>query len=599
MQKRDCTCHRSARYTHTSSVRANSDKPAPPREDPLTPAARSLANDALLRVDVEQDDARPLQRGEADRIALWRRHHRPRIHAASCPSHPGAAAIYRALEAERIDALGSNRWLGVAQNLDGLRAQELAAPGERFANIRRIAERVRAVFCDREPDAESPPEGIDALLRERLPALRAVLPEADQFARLSGELATALQAHLDAPDVRSLRHSARSQDGDESEAANAAAGDDAANEAVDLDSDDEGDAAERQDGPPDGERTARAESSDEGAELVEDIGDEAPARGTDPSPYALSAEASSYRAFTRDYDEIRHARDLADAVSLARWRSDLDRQIELQGPLVRCLTSRLERVLLARQRREWHYDQDEGQLDVRRLSRILTSPLAPLAFQREAESPFRDTTVTLLIDNSRSMLGRPIKIAAAAADILAQTLERCGVSVEVLGFTTTELHGGRSTEAWERAGRPEQPGRLNDLRHIIYKSADVTYRRARRDLGLMLSRDVLKQNIDGESLLWAHARLQRRSEERRVLMVISDGAPVDTSTLSANPRDYLSRHLRAVIHDIERRSAVELVAIGIGHDVGSFYRRAITVHDARDLAPAMLGELDSLFRRAA
>ena len=266
---------------------------------------------------------------------------------------------------------------------------------------------------------------------------------------------------------------------------------------------------------------------------------------------------------------------------------------------MRKLAARLERVLLARQQREWQFDQDEGEIDARRLTRLLTSPLAPLAFRNEVETRFRDTTVTLLIDNSRSMLGRPITIAAAAADILARTLERCGVSVEVIGFTTVSLHGGRSSDDWQAAGSPACPGRLNELRHILYKGADVPYRSARRGFGLMLSREILKQNIDGESLAWAHARLLRRPEQRRLLMVISDGAPVDTATLSANRRDTLARHLHETIAGIERRGAVQLCAIGIGHDVGRYYRRAMTVHDARELGPAMLAELDSLLREGA
>lgn len=579
---------------------SKTDIRATARADTLLPTARSIADDAVLSVELQTDAPIREQRGEADRAALWRRHHQPAEHAAWCPSHPGAAAIYRALEIERIEALGSNRWAGVASNLDALRTREMSVPNERFATVKRIADTVRDVFRDRRSTTPAPPSDIAELLAARLPLLREQLGEARQFARLAGELSSALQACLEARDVPSTRPSA-AENPDDTPADESSLEDDAASEDADRDSEDSEsrESGERDDAEPRSAPDRLLEDIDEGAELADESGDEAPSRGTDPCPFYVVASAEAYRAFTRDHDEVRRAEELADAVSLTRWRGDLDRQIESQGPLVRRLTTRLERVLLARQRREWHYDQDEGQLDVRRLTRVLTSPISPLAFQREADSPFRDTTVTLLIDNSRSMLGRPIKIAAAAADILAQTLERCGVSVEVLGFTTTELHGGRSTEAWERAGRPPNPGRLNDLRHIIYKSADVPYRRARRDLGLMLSRDILKQNIDGESLLWAHARLQRRSEERRVLMVISDGAPVDTSTLSANPRDYLSRHLRAVIHDIERRSRVELVAIGIGHDVGSFYRRAITVHDARDLAPAMLGELDSLFRRAA
>ena len=318
--------------------------------------------------------------------------------------------------------------------------------------------------------------------------------------------------------------------------------------------------------------------------------------GVDPRTAFASAE-DGYRVFTRAFDEVVDARAIADPASLVERRAELDRHLERQGRLVRRLATRLQKVLLARQRREWRHDLDEGELDTRRLHRLVTDPLMPLVFKGEVESAFRDTTVTLLIDNSRSMIGRPILIAAACADLLARTLERCGVAVEVLGFTTVELHGGRSAAAWEAAGRPLSPGRLNDLRHIVYKSADVPYRSARRSLALMLERDLLKQNIDGEALQWAASRLMRRPSERRILLVISDGAPVDTATLAANPRDYLDRHLDAVVADLERRGAIELAAIGIGHDVARFYSQAMSVFDARGLAPALLTRLESLFRR--
>jgi len=450
-------------------------------------------------------------------------------------------------------------------------------------------------------------EAVDDLLDAALPQLLATLHSPAAFARAAAALAGSLgvlagdtagadgagQGDSDQGDEPFIEGESADETGEDDEQG---AGDEESAEPTEEPTDGP---AEKGDGEQREVRSEVVDDAEEAARLADELKDEPPVPGRDPSAFAGGESTAAYRVFTRAHDEVCKPSDLADAVSLMRWRGDLDRHIELQGKVVRRLANQLERVLLARQRREWHFDQDEGQLDVRRLTRVLTSPTAPLAFRREAESPFRDTAVTLLIDNSRSMLGRPIKIAAAAADILARTLERCGVSVEVLGFTTTELHGGGSTREWEAAGRPPDPGRLNDLRHIIYKGADVPYRSARSGLGLMLSRDVLKQNIDGESLLWAHARLMRRTEERRVLMVISDGAPVDTSTLAVNPRDYLSRHLRSVINEIERRSAVELIAIGIGHDVSSFYQHAMTVHDARDLGPAMLGELGNLFRNAA
>lgn len=549
------------------------------------------------------------RRGGADRVALWRAHHHPLIHANYRPAAAGAASVYRLLEVERIEALGAGAYAGVARNLDGLREREAAradaVTGGALGEY--LSARLRVSFRGLPAVPERFSEAVDDLLDAALPQLLATLHSPAAFARAAAALAGSLgvlagdtagadgagQGDSDQGDEPFIEGESADETGEDDEQG---AGDEESAEPTEEPTDGP---AEKGDGEQREVRSEVVDDAEEAARLADELKDEPPVPGRDPSAFAGGESTAAYRVFTRAHDEVCKPSDLADAVSLMRWRGDLDRHIELQGKVVRRLANQLERVLLARQRREWHFDQDEGQLDVRRLTRVLTSPTAPLAFRREAESPFRDTAVTLLIDNSRSMLGRPIKIAAAAADILARTLERCGVSVEVLGFTTTELHGGGSTREWEAAGRPPDPGRLNDLRHIIYKGADVPYRSARSGLGLMLSRDVLKQNIDGESLLWAHARLMRRTEERRVLMVISDGAPVDTSTLAVNPRDYLSRHLRSVINEIERRSAVELIAIGIGHDVSSFYQHAMTVHDARDLGPAMLGELGNLFRNAA
>jgi cobaltochelatase CobT len=286
---------------------------------------------------------------------------------------------------------------------------------------------------------------------------------------------------------------------------------------------------------------------------------------------------------------------LCDEAELTRLRSDLDRESRPLQPAVTRLAIRLERLLLARQLRRWHFDLEEGVLDAARLARVITDPLAPLAFREEAEADFKDTVVSLLLDNSGSMRGRPIVIAALCADVLARTLERCGVKVEILGFTTREWSGGQSREDWLRAGRPPTPGRLSDLRYIVYKPADVPYRRARRSLAVMLREDLLKDNIDGEALLWAHERLQRRPEQRRILMVISDGVPLDEATLSANPGGYLEQHLRNVVKWIETRSSVELVAIGIGHDVRDFYSRAVAIPDVEQLGTAMIEQLADLF----
>jgi cobaltochelatase CobT len=303
----------------------------------------------------------------------------------------------------------------------------------------------------------------------------------------------------------------------------------------------------------------------------------------------------TYRVFSTKFDEEIAADDLADPTELERLRAYLDQQLEpLKGAVSR-LANRLMRRLQAQQNRAWEFDLEEGTLDAGRLARVVANPMTPLSFKRERETDFRDTVVTLLLDNSGSMRGRPISIAAICADVLARTLERCQVKVEILGFTTRAWKGGQSRETWLAAHRPSLPGRLNDLRHIVYKSADAPWRRSRRNLGLMMKEGLLKENIDGEALEWAHRRLVGRSEARRILMVISDGAPVDDSTLSVNPANFLEKHLRDVIAMIERRAAVELVAIGIGHDVTRYYQRAVTITDVEQLAGVMTEQLASLF----
>ena len=306
-------------------------------------------------------------------------------------------------------------------------------------------------------------------------------------------------------------------------------------------------------------------------------------------------EAFGYKVFTRAYDETVGAEELCDADELERLRAFLDKQLQALHGAVARLANRLQRRLLAQQNRGWDFDLDEGMIDAARLARVIVDPMHPLTFKQERETEFRDTVVTLLLDNSGSMRGRPIMVAACSADILARTLERCGVKVEILGFTTRAWKGGHAREQWLNAGKPAFPGRLNDLRHIVYKSADAPWRRSRRNLGLMMREGLLKENIDGEALAWAHNRLLARPEQRRILMMISDGAPVDDSTLSVNSGSYLERHLRQVIEEIETRSPVELVAIGIGHDVTRYYRRAVTVTDAEELAGVMTDKLAELF----
>jgi cobaltochelatase CobT len=303
----------------------------------------------------------------------------------------------------------------------------------------------------------------------------------------------------------------------------------------------------------------------------------------------------TYKAYTDKFDETVAAEDLCDAEELQRLRDYLDKQLQNLSSVVSRLANRLQRRLMAQQNRSWEFDLEEGMLDTARLPRIIIDPNQPLSFKQEKDTKFRDTVVTLLLDNSGSMRGRPITVAATCADILARTLERCGVKVEILGFTTRAWKGGQSRELWLQSGRPPNPGRLNDLRHLIYKSADAPWRRARKNLGLMMREGLLKENIDGEALAWAHGRLLGRPEQRKILMMISDGAPVDDSTLSVNSGTYLERHLREVIEEIETRSPVELIAIGIGHDVTRYYRRAVTIVDAEELGGAMTEKLAELF----
>jgi cobaltochelatase CobT len=345
----------------------------------------------------------------------------------------------------------------------------------------------------------------------------------------------------------------------------------------------EGENAEDQSGEGDDDEAAGAE------------GDDQPA-GPQPRRERPDDDTEShYRAYTRAFDEEIAAEDLCDADELARLRQQLDQQLQnLQGVVSR-LANRLQRRLMAQQTRAWEFDLEEGMLDAGRLARVIVNPMQSLSYKHERDTEFRDTVVTLLIDNSGSMRGRPITVAAMCGDILARTLERCAVKVEVLGFTTRAWKGGQSRDRWVQDGKPRNPGRLNDLRHIIYKSADAPWRRARKNLGLMLREGLLKENIDGEALLWAYRRLMSRPEHRRILMVISDGAPVDDSTLSINPGNFLERHLREVIREIEGRDVVELIAIGIGHDVTRYYRRAVTIVDAEELGGTMMKKLSELF----
>ncbi|MFK7852607.1 MAG: hypothetical protein AB8B79_00780 [Granulosicoccus sp.] len=578
----------------------------------LAACARSLAQDAAFELpDSEKDAASPVERGHADALALMRAHHDSFVHRQYAPKDP-YGRLFDLLERERYEALGANLYEGVRINLDSRTCkvdQSSRAVTEQGAATLKLYEDALELLCRRRfravvNDAGMPPlhlrqsasveyACIASVCERWLHVLEQTLDDQPEFAKQARDMLLDLAQRTQSGDVESMTVN------DEGNTAELSEAPDDLDECVDPGDDDTLELGESKSEAIEEDASLQAQSeSDDSESLPEHALDEAPALGPDPT-IVVSGDTRPYVAYTTQFDEISNASNCADTESLTIWRQQLDEHIALHGRVVRRLAARLQRVLLARQKRHWQFDLEEGQLDSARLSRIISDPLLPLSFKTESEIAFRNTTITLLIDNSRSMLGRPIMIAAACADILARTLERCGVSVEILGFTTVHLHGGQSTDLWTSEGKPDNPGRLNDLRHIIYKSADMSYRSARKNLGLMLDKDILKQNIDGEALLWAHQRIMKRPEQRRILLTISDGAPVDTSTLGANAGDYLARHLQDVIEDIERSSTVELAAIGIGHDVSRFYTQAISVFDARQLGPVMLGKLENLLRQAA
>jgi len=546
-------------------------------------------------------------RGAADSVALNLRYHDPRLHARSAPGDADARAVFDALETARVEALGARSMGGVRDNLRQL--TEARVRGDAIVRARAAEEVPLAtaigLIARERLTGEAPPtaaaEGLKLVapwVEEKgaaeLDALALTLDDQAAFAKLSRRLLEDLNlAAAEEP-----LEEEPEEGGDEGEG----------EEAGDEESADEGDEGQPGGGDVEmrGEETEDQSSEGDSTQEME-AGEEEGAAGDDLSESLFAAPggrnwdlspATDYMAFTTRFDEIVEAGELCDEEELGRLRAYLDQQMGGLSNVVTRLANRLQRRLLAQQARSWDFDQEEGLLDAGRLARVVVNPRHALSFKIERETEFRDTVVSLLIDNSGSMRGRPIAIAAICGDILARTLERCGVATEILGFTTRGWKGGQSREAWLTAGRPPNPGRLNDLRHIVYKRADEPYRRARRNLGLMMREGLLKENIDGEALLWAHNRLIARPEERRILMVISDGAPVDDSTASANGGTYLERHLRQVIDWIEKRSTVELIAIGIGHDVTRYYERAVTIMDAEQLAGAMVEQLARLFETA-
>ena len=544
-------------------------------------------------------------RGVADQIALRLAHHDAAVHLKSRPAAPDAAAAFEAVEQARVEAIGARAMRGVRNNLTlaleaqlerkGLTQLAAAAKGEDAG----LSPEILALIVRERLTGDAPPDGSKAAVdRHRAQIEQKAGAELDRLADLIddqqafGRLAKTILTELDMDSASDLDESPEDSGQDEEQQDETPQEQDPGEDAGSPEQ--EPSRAEPSD-QSQGDDAVEMDASDEPAGDEQDSDEGDGPKAARPQVQDNGAVEPAYRAFTTAHDQIVDADELCDPEELTRLRAYLDQQLETLSSIVARLANRLQRRLLAQQSRAWTFDLEEGMLDAARLTRVIVDPTAPLSFKQEEETDFRDTVVTLLIDNSGSMRGRPIMVAAVCADILARTLERCGVKTEILGFTTQAWKGGKSREDWLAQGKPAAPGRLNDLRHIIYKAADAPWRRARKNLGLMMREGLLKENIDGEALLWAHQRIAMRPEERRILMVISDGAPVDDSTLSVNSGHYLERHLRAVIGEIETRSSVELLAIGIGHDVTRYYRRAVTIVDVEQLGGVLVEQLAALF----
>jgi cobaltochelatase CobT len=543
-------------------------------------------------------------RGEADAIALKLKHHNLKVHGKESPRTPLAREIFNAIETARVEAIGTRRMAGVAENLTASLEEHCRQKGYARVNSRQennLAEVMRLLVREAVTGQPVPSTAkamvdawrgeLSAQVRDDIGHLGDVLQNQRAFAKATRRLLQDMQ-------LEDMQEDAESDSEEESEEQeeNQQQPDDQQSKGGEKDKSDS--SVEMEADSAQAESTEAEESDDtEDSDMDMEAGDEQPGRPSkrhEPD-FSRGRNELAYKPYTTQFDEVIDAAELCDADELTRLRHMLDQQLSHLQAVVAKLANRLQRRLLAKQNRSWNFNLEEGLLDAARLPRVIVNPELPLSYKQESDTEFRDTVVSLLIDNSGSMRGRPITVAAMTGDILARTLERCGVKVEILGFTTRMWKGGQSREAWIAGGKPGNPGRLNDLRHIVYKSADAPWRRARKNLGLMLREGILKENIDGEALLWAHSRLIGRPEQRKILMVISDGAPVDDSTLSVNPGNYLEHHLRQVIDWIELRSPVELIAIGIGHDVTRYYRRAVTLVDVEQLGGTVLEQLAALF----
>lgn len=551
------------------------------------------------------DDSDPLRtlRGQCDLAALAMRYHDAAYHYAHRPRSDKAASVYDALEQMRLEALGTLSMDGVRDNL--AHRMEVYCQVQGYARLSEQAEPpladIIALLARERLTGEPPPESVRALVNlwrgwveqgagDALKRLEDALDNQQSYTDIVRELLTSLE--LVPKQEAATQPTPSPQDAESPPDAE----DTSDNSSQTQDQMQAGSGSSEQDSDENQQPRVRPMGSDDEDGGEEALGERpmhhAPNYPTGMTPYKQHVP---YAIFTRDFDEIIDADQLASTEELALFRAQLDEKLKAYHNVHSRLATRLQRLLLARQQREWLYDQEDGLIDNARLARLVIHPDMTDIYKMERESEFRDTVVTLLIDNSGSMRGRPITIAALSADILARTLERCGVKVEILGFTTRDWKGGMSRKLWEKRDRPHEPGRLNDIRHIIYKSADMRLNKTRRNLGLMLKDGLLKENIDGEAVLWAYNRLMQRPEQRRILMVISDGAPVDDSTLSSNSSGYLDRHLRDVIRSIETQGQVELLAIGIGHDVTRYYQRAVTINDVDQLGDTMMQEMTKLF----
>ena len=543
-------------------------------------------------------------RGESDEISLKLQYHDKTIHSKLKPSSDLAATIFNLAEDTRIEKIGSKKFFGVKKNLQKLIEKKfetnlIAPPGSddttSFVNAMHLYLRKKLSDAPIPQNSKKTMSLWEPWLEKRvgkfISELSKNINDQELFGKNINNLLIALKSELG-----DLDDNNNDSDDDSDEEGSDEENSDDQNNTSQGDSEEE-----NEDGIETGVEENTESSSDENEFSDDDIenndgeGNEELISKQQNNQNQLDNKSNAYKIFTNKYDEIINATDLCDNDELLRLRKTLDKQLEnLQGAVAR-LANKLQRKLQARQNRTWEFDLEEGMLDAAKLARVVSNPLFPLSYKVEKDTKFKDTIVSILIDNSGSMRGRPITIAAISADILARTLERCGVKVEILGFTTKAWKGGQSREQWINEGKATNPGRLNDLRHIIYKSADAPWRRAKNSLGLMLREGILKENIDGEALIWAHERIYHRYEERKILMVISDGAPVDDTTLSANSGNYLEKHLKLIINFIENQSPVELIAIGIGHDVTRYYKKAVTLTDAEHLAGAMTEQLADLF----